>query len=49
MILVEGVNIVTRSIKKQGATPGQKVSFEKPIHISNAALVDPKSGKPTRV
>lgn len=48
-VLVEGVNMVTRHMKKQGATPGQKVTFEKPIHISNVALVDPKTGKPTRV
>ncbi len=48
-VLVEGVNMVTRHIKKQGSTPGQKVTFEKPINVSNVALVDPKTGKPTRV
>ena len=49
MIVVEGVNVVTRHMKRQGATPGQKVSFEKPIDASNVMLVDPKTGKPTRV
>jgi len=49
MIVVEGVNVVTRHMKRQGATPGQKVSFEKPINASNVMLVDPKTGKPTRV
>lgn len=48
-IIVEGVGIVTRHMKKQGSTPGQKVSFEKAIDVSNVMLVDPKSGKPTRV
>jgi large subunit ribosomal protein L24 len=48
-IIVEGVGIVTRHMKRQGATPGQKVSFEKPIDASNVMLIDPKSGKPTRI
>jgi large subunit ribosomal protein L24 len=48
-VIVEGVNIVTRHMKKQGATPGQKVTFEKPINVSNVMLVDPKTGVPTRV
>lgn len=48
-VLIEGVNFVTRHMKKQGSTPGQKVTFEKPINVSNVMLVDPKDGKPTRV
>lgn len=48
-VLVEGVNIITRHIKKQGTTPGQKVQFEKPIHVSNVMLIDPATKKPTRV
>lgn len=48
-LVVEGVNIVTRHIKKQGATPGQKVEITKPIDASNVMLVDPKTGEPTRV
>lgn len=48
-VIVEGVNIVTRHMKKQGSTPGQKVTFEKPIDASNVMLADPKTGKPTRV
>jgi large subunit ribosomal protein L24 len=48
-VLVEGVNIVTRHMKKQGATPGQKVSYEKPIDVSNVMLLDPKTEKPTRI
>ena len=48
-IVVEGVNVVTRHIKKQGATPGQKVELTKSIDVSNVMLVDPKTGEPTRV
>lgn len=48
-VIVEGVGMVTRHMKRQGSTPGQKVSFEKPIDVSNVMLLDPKSGKPTRV
>jgi len=48
-VLVEGAGLVTRHMKRQGSTPGQKVTFEKPIHVSNVMLVDPKTGEPTRV
>ena len=48
-VLVEGVNIVTRHIKKQGTTPGQIVKMEKAIDASNVMLVCPHTGKPTRV
>lgn len=48
-VLLEGVNMVTRHMKRQGSTPGQKVVFEKPIDVSNVMLVDPKTGTPTRV
>ncbi len=36
-------------MKKQGATPGQKVTYEKAIDASNVMLVDPKTGAPTRI
>lgn len=48
-VLVEGVGMVTRHMKRQGTTPGQKVTFEKPIHASNVMLLDPKTGTPTRI
>lgn len=48
-VLIEGVNMVTRHVKRQGSTPGQKVTFEKPIDASNVMLVDPKTGEPTRI
>lgn len=48
--VVEGINIVSKSTKPSAKHPqGGIVKMEAPIHISNLALIDPKSGKPTRV
>ena len=48
--IVEGVNMVSKSIKPSAQHPqGGIIKQEAPIHISNLSLVDPKSGKPTRI
>ena len=48
--LVEGVNMVSKSTKPSAKNPqGGIVKQEAPIHVSNLSLVDPKSGKATRV
>ncbi len=48
--IVEGVNIVTKATKPSAKHPqGGLIKMEAPIHVSNLALIDPKSGKPTRV
>ena len=48
--LVQGVNMVKRHTKPRGmAQPGGIVEKEGPIDLSNLALIDPKSDKPTRV
>ena len=48
--VVEGVNIVNKSTKPSAKNPqGGIVKMEAPIHISNLNVVDPKSGKPTRI
>jgi len=48
--IVEGVNMVTKATKPSAKHPqGGLIKMEAPIHISNLALLDPKSGKPTRV
>jgi large subunit ribosomal protein L24 len=48
--LVQGVNVVKRHTKPRGMNaPGGIVEKEAPIHLSNLALIDPKSDKPTRV
>ncbi len=48
--IVEGVNIISKSTKPSAKHPqGGIIKIEAPIHVSNLALVDPKTGKPTRV
>ena len=48
--IVEGVNIVSKSTKPNAKHPqGGIIKMEAPIQISNIALVDPKTGKPTRI
>ena len=52
-VLVEGINRVTKH-EKAGATArgtrtGGLVHTEAPIHVSNVAVVDPDSKKPTRI
>ncbi len=48
-VLVAGVNIATKHTKPSQTTPGGIQKVELPVHISNVAIADPKSGKPTRV
>lgn len=48
-VVVEGINTVTRHVKKNKERAGQKVTFEAPFHISNVMLVDPKTKKRSRV
>lgn len=47
--LVAGVRTVKRHTKPSVNSPGGIVEAERPVHISNLALVDPKTDKPTRV
>ena len=47
--LVAGVNSVIRHTKQTQTDQGGRITKEMPIDISNLALVDPKSGGPTRV
>ncbi|MFA5917594.1 MAG: 50S ribosomal protein L24 [Candidatus Gracilibacteria bacterium] len=47
-LLLEGVGIVTKHIKKSGTTPGQIIKIEKPIDASCVMLVCPFTKKPTR-
>ena len=48
--IVEGINIVSKSAKPSAKNPqGGIVKQEAPVHISNLSLIDPKSGKPTRI
>ena len=49
-LLVEGLNMVQRHTRATQADPqGGIKSKEASLHVSNVALVDPKTGGPTRV
>ena len=48
-VVVAGVNRHKWHITPTQDKPGQIVDREAPIHVSNVALVDPKTKKPTRV
>jgi len=48
--IVEGVNLCKKATKPNAQNPqGGIVEKEAPIHISNMLVLDPKSGKPTKV
>lgn len=48
--LVQDLNMIKKHTKPSATNPqGGIVEVEAPIHISNLALVDPDSGKATRV
>jgi large subunit ribosomal protein L24 len=47
--VVSGINLVKRHQKQTQRAQGGIVSKEAPIHLSNLAHVDPKSGAATRV
>ena len=48
--VVEGVNMVSKRQKPSAKNPqGGIVKVEAPIHISNLNVVDPKTGKATRI
>ena len=48
--VVEGLNMVSKSAKPSAKhQQGGIIKMEAPIHVSNLNLLDPKSGKPTRV
>ncbi|MBN1109013.1 MAG: 50S ribosomal protein L24 [Bacteroidales bacterium] len=48
--IVEGVNLVSKHTKPNSKAPqGGIIRKEAPVHLSNLMLIDPTSGKPTRI
>ena len=47
--LVSGVNMVKRHQKQSAKAQGGIINREAPVHLSNLAHVDPKTGGPTRI
>lgn len=48
-VIVQGVNRHKWHVKPKEGQPGHIVDHEAPIHISNIALIDPKTKKPTKI
>lgn len=49
-VIVEGMNIAKKRIKATSSgRKGQMIERAMPMHVSNVALIDPKTKKPTRV
>ena len=48
-VLGQGVNMIKRHQKPTQTSPGGINEFEALVHASNVALIDPKTGQPTRV
>lgn len=48
--IVEGVNLISKHQKPNAESPqGGIIKKEAGVHISNLMVVDPKTGKPTRI
>ena len=48
--VVEGINLVTKHQKPNARNQqGGKTTMEAPLHVSKLMLIDPETGKPTRV
>ena len=48
-IVIEGVNMVKKHVKPNGQNEGSIVDREAPIHASSAMIIEPKSGKTSRI
>ena len=49
-VVVEGVNMVTKHVKPNAMNEqGGIIKKESPIHVSNVMIIDPKTGKRTRI
>lgn len=38
-VVVENLNQAVKHLKKQGSTPGQRIEYSAPIHVSNLKVV----------
>lgn len=47
--IVDGLNLVKKHIKGTQENPGGINEIEAPLHISNLMVIDPKTGKPSRI
>lgn len=48
--IVEGLNLCKKATKPSAQNPqGGIIEMEAPIHVSNLQVIDPASGKPTKI
>ncbi|MDD3187121.1 MAG: 50S ribosomal protein L24 [Bacilli bacterium] len=48
-VVVEGVNVVKKTLKPNGQNPGNIIDMEAPIHASNVKIMDSKATKKVAV
>eukprot|EP00271_Cylindrocystis_brebissonii_P015666 TRINITY_DN38625_c0_g1_i1.p1 TRINITY_DN38625_c0_g1~~TRINITY_DN38625_c0_g1_i1.p1 ORF type:complete len:191 (-),score=33.24 TRINITY_DN38625_c0_g1_i1:784-1356(-) len=48
-VVVEGLNLLKKHVKKTDTQPGGIITFESPLHVSNVSLLDPNTSAPCRV
>ena len=48
-VIVQGINVQTKHRKPSQTNPGGIDKIERPLHISNVAILDPKNNKPARI
>lgn len=48
-VTIEKVNMRIKHVKKTMNAPGQKKEYEAPLDASNVMILDPKTGKPSRI
>uniref|UniRef100_A0A6T7UTI9 KOW domain-containing protein n=1 Tax=Pyramimonas obovata TaxID=1411642 RepID=A0A6T7UTI9_9CHLO len=48
-VIVEGRNLVKKTIKRTEQQPGGIITKEAPIHVTNVQVLDPATGSPVRI
>ncbi len=48
-VVIEGVNIVIKHLKRGRARQAGRVEVEAPLHVSKVMLIEPGTNEPTRV
>mmetsp|Transcript_49966 Transcript_49966/g.95449 ORF Transcript_49966/g.95449 Transcript_49966/m.95449 type:complete len:244 (-) Transcript_49966:223-954(-) len=48
-VLVEGLNLAKKHIKRTPDQPGGIITKEMPVHVSGVMVLDPATGKPTKI
>ena len=48
-VVVEGINMRVRHIRKTAQQAGSRITYEASLHASNVMIIDPKTKKPTRI